>query len=173
MNAATQQELNAIIRALQGVSDVAKRDTGRILTEAAGPLRAAIAGRAPQSDAPHKRYSTPKIAGKIRAPKGSGVVVATYKPGNLRRSFQVLNFRRAKFARFVGPKIDKGGGGKMPDGFYAHMVNFNTANVDGSMRSGAHFVEAGVEVGGGVALSLAVRLMKQTIDTYARQKGLQ
>lgn len=172
MNTQTQAELNALIRALQGVSDTAKKDTDRVLKEAAGPLRAAIAGRAPQSDAPHFRYSTPKIAGKLRAPKGRGVVKATYQPGNLSKSFQVLNFRRAKYAKFVGPKIDKQGGGKMPDGYYAHMVNFNTANVDGSIRPGAHFVEAGVAAGGGVALSLAARLMKQTIDGYARQKGL-
>lgn len=172
MDTATQAELNSLIRDLQGVSDVAKKDSDRILKEAAGPLRAAIAGRAPQSDAPHYRYSTPKIAGKLRAPKGSGVVKATYQPGNLAKSFSVLSFRRARFAKFVGPKIDKRGGGKMPDGYYAHMVNFNAANVDGSIRPGQHFVEAGVAAGGGVALSLATRLMKQTIDTYARQKGL-
>lgn len=173
MNAQTQSELNALIRTLQAVSDVAKKDTDRVLKEAAGPLRAAIAGRAPKSDAPHFRYSTPKISGKLRAPKGSGVVRATYQPGNLSRSFQVLTFRRARFAKFVGPRIDKQGGGRMPDGYYAHMVNFNTANVDGSIRSGQHFVEAGVAAGGGVAISLAARLMKQTIDTYARSKGLQ
>lgn len=173
MNAQTQSELNALIRALQGVSEVAKKDTDRILREAAGPLRAAIAGRAPHSAAPHSRYSTPKIAAKLRAPKGSGVVKATYQPGNLAKSFQVLAFRRARYAKFVGPRIDKQGGGRTPDGYYAHMVNFNTANVDGSMRTGQHFVEAGVAAGGAVALSLATRLMKQTIDGYAREKGLQ
>jgi hypothetical protein len=172
MNPALQAEINDLIRTLQGVSDTAKKDSDRVLTEAAGPLRSAIAGRAPVSDAPHKRYSTPKISKKIRAPKGMGVVKATYQPGNLSRSFAVLSFRRAKFAKFVGPKIDKRGGGRMPDGYYAHMVNFSAANVDGSMRPGQHFVEAGVAAGGPVALKIATDLMKRTIENYARQKGL-
>lgn len=166
MNAETQAELNALIRALQGVSDVAKKDSDRVLTEAAGPLRAAIAGRAPVSDAPHSRYSTPKISRKLRAPKGSGVVAATYQPGNLAKSFSVLSFRRARFAKFIGPKVRRSAG-QTPDGYYAHMVNFGTVQ-----QPAQRFVEAGVAAGGGVARNLAVRLMKQTIDNYARQKGL-
>lgn len=154
MDTATQAELNALIRKLQGLSDTAKRDTGRILTEAAGPLRAAIAGRAPRSDKPHKRY------------KG-GKVVAVYAPGNLSRSFSVLTFRRAKFAKFVGPKLDKSGGGKLPDGYYAHMVNFGTVH-----QRGQHFVEAGVSAAGGLTLNIATTLMKRKIDSYAAQNGL-
>ncbi|MCB0574049.1 MAG: hypothetical protein KDC61_05735 [Saprospiraceae bacterium] len=173
MDPRTQKELNDIIRALQGLSDTAKRDTDRVLREAAGPLRAAVAGRAPRSDKPHKRYNTPKVSRSLRAPKGMGRVVATYQPGNLSKSFRVLSFRRARFAKFVGPGFDKTGAGRKPDGYYAHMVNFDTANVDGSRRSGAHFVEAAVSAAGPVALNIATRLMKQTVDQYARSKGLQ
>ncbi len=154
MNPATQQELNTLIRTLQGVSDVAKRDTGRILTEAAGPLRAAIAGRAPRSEKPHKRYK-------------SGKVVAVYQPGNLSKSFSVLSFRRAKFAKFVGPKLDKTGGGKTPDGYYAHMVEFGTVH-----QTGQHFVESGVNAAGGLTLKIATDLMKRKIDAYAAQNNL-
>lgn len=154
MNPATQQELNTLIRTLQGVSDVAKRDTGRILTEAAGPLRAAIAGRAPRSEKPHKRYK-------------NGKVVAVYQPGNLSKSFSVLSFRRAKFAKFVGPKLDKTGGGKTPDGYYAHMVEFGTVH-----QPGQHFVEAGVAAAGGLTLNIATTLMQRTLEKAARSKGL-
>lgn len=154
MDAQLQAELNTLIRDLQGVSDVAKRDTSRILTEAAGPLRAAIAGRAPRSDAPHKRYK-------------SGKVVAVYQPGNLSKSFSVLSFRRARFAKFVGPKLDKTGGGKLPDGFYAGFVNFGTVH-----QSAKEFVEKGVDAAGSLTLKIATDLMKRKIDTYAAQKNL-
>lgn len=165
LNAPLQAELNTLIRKLESVADSAKRDRDRILTEAAGPLRSAIAGRAPQSDKAHSRYSTPKIAGKIRAPKGAGVIKATYQPGNLRKSVQTLRFRRSK-AVFIGPKVRRSAG-QMPDGYYAHMVNFGTVQ-----QPAQHFVEAGVAAGGDVSLRLATELMKRKIESYAAQKGL-
>jgi HK97 gp10 family phage protein len=168
MNAQLQSELNALIRDLQGVSDTARRDTNRVLTEAAGPLRAAIQGRAPVSLSPHKRYNTPKILGKLRAPKGSGRVVATYQPGNLGKSFSILNFRRAKNAKFIGPRLDKSGGGRTPDGYYAHMVEFGTVN-----QSGQHFVEQAVSAVGPATLRFASELMRRAIDQYAKSKNLQ
>lgn len=165
MNAQLQQELNTLIRKLDGLPNVARRERNAVLTEAAGPLRAAIAGRAPQSDKPHRRYSTPKVAGKIRAPKGSGRIVATYQPGNLRKSIQTLRFRRSK-AVFIGPRTSRSEG-RTPDGYYAHMVNFGTTG-----QSAQRFVEAGVAAAGDVALRLASNLMKRKIETYAAQNGL-
>lgn len=165
MNTATQQELNTLIRKLDGLSAATKRDRNRVLTEAAGPLRSAIAGRAPQSDKAHSRYSTPKIAGKIRAPKGSGVIAATYQPGNLRKSIQTLRFRRSQ-AVFIGPKVHRSEG-KTPDGYYAHMVNFGTAK-----QRAQRFVEAGVNAAGDTSLRLAIELLKREIEAYASQTGL-
>lgn len=165
MNPALQSELNTLIRKLDGLSAASKRERDRVLTEAAGPLRSAIAGRAPQSDKPHSRYSTPKISGKLRAPKGRGVVVATYQPGNLRKSVQTLRFRRSK-AVFIGPKVRRSGG-QMPDGYYAHMVNFGTVK-----QPAQHFVEAGVAAAGGTSLRLAAELMKRKIESYGAQNGL-
>lgn len=161
MNAEMQQELNTLIRKLDGLAIMTRREQNAVLTEAAGPLRAAIAGRAPQSDQSHSRYSTPKVSGKLRAPKGRGVVVATYQPGNLRKSVQTLRFRRSK-AVFIGPRVQRGGG-KTPDGYYAHMVNFGTIH-----QSAKRFVEAGVAAGGDVALRLATNLLKRKIEAYAR-----
>ena len=165
MNAELQTELNTLIRKLDGLKDVTKRDRDRVLIEAAGPLRAAIAGRAPQSDKAHSRYSTPKISNKIRAPKGRGVIAATYEPGNLRKSIQTLRFRRSK-AVFIGPKVQRSAG-KKPDGYYAHMVNFGTVN-----QPAQRFVEAGVAAAGGTSLRIAVDLMKRKIEAYASQNGL-
>ena len=165
LNAPLQAELNTLIRKLDGLVDTAKRNRDRVLMEAAGPLKSAIAGRAPQSDKAHKRYSTPKISGKIRAPKGSGTVVAIYKPGNLRKSLQTLRFRRSK-AVFIGPRVQRSEG-KMPDGYYAHMVNFGTVS-----QAPQRFVEAGVAAAGDTSLRLGTELMKREILTYAGQKGL-
>lgn len=166
MNPALQTELNTLIRRLDGLSPAAKRDRDRILTEAAGPLRSAIAGRAPQSDKPHNRYSTPKISGKLRAPKGRGVIAATYQPGNLRKSINTLRFRRSK-AVFIGPKVDKRGSGRGADGYYAHMVNFGTIH-----QAPQHFVEAGVNAAGNIAVRIASELLRQKILSYAGANGL-
>lgn len=165
MNAELQSELNTLIRKLDGLKDATKRDRDRILIEAAGPLRSAIAGRAPQSDKAHSRYSTPKINNKIRAPKGRGVIAATYQPGNLRKSIQTLRFRRSK-AVFIGPKVQRSGG-KTPDGYYAHMVNFGTLH-----QPEQRFVEAGVAAAGSTSVRIAVDLMKRKIEAYASQNGL-
>lgn len=165
MNAQLQSELNTLIRKLDGLSGATKRERDRVLMEAAGPLRSAIAGRAPQSDKPHSRYSTPKISGKLRAPKGMGRIVATYQPGNLRKSVQTLRFRRSK-AVFIGPKVRRSGG-QMPDGYYAHMVNFGT-----TQQSAQRFVEAGVAAAGDTSLRLASQLMKRKIEAYASQNNL-
>ena len=55
----------------------------------------------------------------------------------------------------------------MPDGYYAHMVNFGTVS-----QSPQRFVEAGVAAAGDTSLRLATELMKREILTYATQKGL-
>lgn len=169
MNAETQAELNAIIRDLQNSGKNVKRGANAVLKAAAEPLRAAIARRAPVSAAPHSRYNTSKISKAIRAPKGSGQPVATYTPGNLKQSFQILPLRRVKFAKIIGPVVSKGEGAKMPDGYYAHMVEFDTRNVDGSVRPGKHFVQAGVQAAGGIAVRLAVEGFKGTLKKYAKQ----
>ena len=166
MDAALQSELNTLIRKLDGLGEAARKDRNAILTEAAGPLQSAIAGRAPQSDQPHSRYSTPKLNKGLRAPKGQGHIVATYQPGNLRKSVQTLRFRRSR-AVFIGPRIDKSGSGRKPDGYYAHMVNFGTVH-----QSAQRFVEAGVASAGDTSLRIATDLTKRKIETYATQQGL-
>lgn len=167
MNAALQTELNTLLHKLDGLKDIPRRERNAALSEAAGPLRAAIAGKAPQSDRPHKRYSTPKASQKIRTPRGSGKVVAVYQPGNLSRSIQTLRFRRSK-AVFIGPKIDKTRSGRLPDGYYGHFVEFGT--VQGQRAQ--HFVKAAVAAFGNTALHLAAEVIRRKIETWAAQNGL-
>jgi len=166
MNAELQSELNIVIRALLGLSPTAQKQSKVILTEAAKPLLSAIQGRAPVSDKPHKRY---RKSGSKRAPKGAGQVVATYYPGNLKRSFNVLRFRRSK-AVFVGPKVSGNSGdfrGRRADGYYAHMVEFGTVKT-----SAQPFVRPAVSAIGGTVLRFATELFRREILTYAKQKGL-
>ena len=79
----------------------------------------------PKSDQKHSRYSTPKVVGKMRAPKGLGRIVATYFPGNLQRALNILTFRRSQnvFVGFKVAKQDPKGTfmGRRVDGYYAVM----------------------------------------------------
>lgn len=167
MNAELQSELNIVIRAMQGLSPAAQKHSKQILTEAARPLVSAIQGRTPVSDKPHKRYSS--TGGANRAPKGAGKVVATYYPGNLKRSFNVLRFRKSK-AVFVGPRVSGTTGdfrGRRADGYYAHMVEFGT-----KYARKQPFVAAAVNAAGDTVLRIAVTLFRREILTYAKMNGL-
>jgi HK97 gp10 family phage protein len=129
------QEVNALINELISISDRAKTQTARILNKNAKPLTVALFAAAPTSRATHYRYSTPKLVRRIRAKRGKGVRVASYRPGNLAGSFQILRFRNAKYSVIVGAKLAKGANtvgnfsASRPDGYYAHMVEKGTKNA--------------------------------------------
>lgn len=146
-----QEEINDLIRKLGKVADNAKVESRRALGEGAKPLIAAIQAKAPVSPAPHFRYK-------------NGVAIE-YKPGNLRRSIRKLVFRRSS-AIFVGPKVDKSGTGSMPDGYYAHFVEFGTVH-----QSPQPFVRPAAESVGPVALEIAARALKRQIEKYGRTLG--
>lgn len=82
----------------------------------------------------HYRYSTPKVVKKRRAKKGSGVIVAAYLPGNLRKSIKRLNFRKSA-REFIGPRLSKRGKSKgvfglnatKVDGYYARFLKGSEA----------------------------------------------
>lgn len=117
----------------------------RVLRPAAEILQKAAQSNVRDASKTVKRYATSKFSKKIRAPKGRGNVVATYEPGNLRISMQLLKFRRSK-AVFVGAKVMKRspsgtfGRGKRADGWYAHFVEFGTkrAKAKPFMRPAVH-----------------------------------
>lgn len=111
-----------LIRELERVSANINKDSDAIFEKASVPLREAIQARAPQSESAHSRY------------KG-GSVVATYEPGNLRRSYnKTLRFGSRKGTVWIAPKIEKGGGegrfsGARASGYYAHYLEFGTAHM--------------------------------------------
>lgn len=159
----TKVELDSLVNKLKRLAPAVRKVAQADLLEASKILVSAMKGRAPSGVKTHKRYSTPKLVKGLRAPKGFGKVVATYKPGNLKKSFTSLRFRRSE-AVFVGPAV----GIKRPnDGYYAHMVNFGT-----KFQPGQHFVEATVAAAGNVTIQFAAELLKRRIETYENQNGV-
>lgn len=145
-----QHETNDLIRKLQRIEGVITKDTTGIFKDASRIIISAIKGRAPMSDRAHKRYS-------------NGNVVATYKPGNLRRSIQVLPLRRVKRAVVIGPRA-RGG---TPDGYYARFLEFGTVKM-----SKIPFVGPAVEASYGIAQKFTLELLKRRIEKYAEQNGV-
>lgn len=124
----------------------------KILRPAAEILQRAAQANVKNATKTVKRYSTGKFSKKLRAPKGKGNVVATYEPGNLKLSMQVLKFKRSK-ALFVGAKVMKRnptgtfGKGRRADGWYAHFIEFGTkrAKAQPFMRPAVHATERAVK----------------------------
>lgn len=126
-------DIGQIVQNLQRYANSLGRNLDKFLDYAAVPVREIAQSRAPVGSRPHKRYEKVRSDGR-RAGKGSGRVVATYNPGNLRGSVRTLRFRRAVNTVFVGPKVAKGGskgtfGPRRPDAYYAHMVERGTVNT--------------------------------------------
>lgn len=147
-----QAEVNDIIRRLRRVSVSAKKDSQDAFKQAAPVLISAIQGRAPESEEPHSRYS-------------GGRIVATYYPGNLRRAFRTLQFRRSA-AVFVGPKLDKGGTGgefrgRRADAYYAHFIEFGAPAAGLPPRP---FVKPAADAAGTLTLRLATEFLKRKIE---------
>jgi len=109
----------------------------QILRKAAKPLVNAAKANIPKSSKPHYRYKTSKVTNKLKAPKGKGRIIATYYPGNLRRSIKALTFRKSG-SIFVGPRLSKRGKGQgtfgkgnRVDGYYANQMEFGNINMAG------------------------------------------
>ena len=79
-----------------------KKERRKILRKAAKPLVQAAKDNIKSSDKPVHRYSTGKVSQDIKAPKGSGTIIASYLPGNLKKAIKVLVFRKSPDV-FVGP----------------------------------------------------------------------
>lgn len=153
--ATIQSEINELVRRINKVSTNAKKESQAAFRMAAKPIIAAIQAKAPVSDEPHSRY----IGGRK---------VATYYPGNLKRSFKTLTFRRSA-AIFIGPKLDKAGSkgdfkGNRTDGYYAHFVEFGT--IDQPPKP---FVRPAAAQAGPPALRMAANELRRAIIKHAQQ----
>jgi hypothetical protein len=153
-----QAELNEVITRLKRLEPHVRKNGKADMLEAAQLIASAVKGAAPIGTVVHKRYY--KRSGK-KAGKGFGRVAQTYKPGNLKKSFRVLNFRRSE-AAFVGARLGK----SLPDGYYSHMVEYDTA-----INAGRLFFQRAINASSGPALRFAVELIKRRVESYGVQNG--
>ncbi len=128
-----QQEIDEAVKTLQKCGKVFYDHRQRVAALGGAYAASAAEAAAPRSKAIHYRYSTAKLTKKLRAPKGLGNKVASYSPGNLGRSMNVLKFSRAKSKVFVGSKLARRATGKFTgrrtDGYYLHMVEGGTKHA--------------------------------------------
>ncbi len=154
-DARLQAELNVLTRKLNSIADNAKAQAKKAFHQAAPPIIEAAKANAPQHNAPHHRYK-------------NGKKVATYYPGNLRRSIQILPLRRTANAVLIGPKLGKGASGEFRgrkvDGYYAHFVEYGTET-----QTPQPFMRPAAAKAGPQALNKAVQILKRIIDDHARR----
>lgn len=125
----------AVQKVMDSFSDVAKRlnpkkqEYKSAMNYAGEMLRDAMRAAAPESGEIHYRYAKSK-----GMPRGTGKLVATYMPGNLRRSIKVFEHMNDKRNVYVGVEIQprgKGTGvftGDRTDGWYARFLEYNPGN---------------------------------------------
>lgn len=127
-----EQEINEAVATLMKCGKMFYENRQRVAALGGAYFSSAAEAAAPKSEKEHYRYSTPKLTKKLRAPKGMGVRVASYTPGNLSRSINVLKFRQAKSKVFVGAKLARTAtgkfGGMRTDGYYMHFTEKGTKN---------------------------------------------
>lgn len=159
-----EQEIQEVVAKLQKCGKVFYDNRQRVAALGGAYASSAAEASAPKSRKVHYRYSTAKATSKIRAPKGSGTKVATYTPGNLGRSINVLKFTRAKSKVFVGAKLAKRASGNFSgrrvDGYYMHFVESGTRKM-----SGTNWFKSSWERSKG----RVVGIMKQEFERLGRQ----
>ncbi len=125
-----QRQVNQAVKTLEKLTYNFDRERDEILTDSAAPMVTAMQNGAPVGAKIHIRY--PKSRGG-RARRGEGQRVAKYHPGNLKRSFRVLDLKRTKDV-IVGAKLARSGtkgtfGLSRFDAYYLHWVEYGTANM--------------------------------------------
>lgn len=170
-------QLKEILKALDKVqkqfSD--KKTRRRIMRKPADIVKKSAQNEVTDSKRVHYRYSTPKLVKRRRAGKGSGVVIAAYYPGNLRKSIKRLLFRRS-FREFVGPKIKKGSSkgvfglnATKVDGYYAAMSRGRNSTAEKFRKE---VMEPGLNKSASRALQAAKEAVNKEIQKAKTQTGL-
>lgn len=162
-----QKEINEAIKKLRLLpKEFRKKEKRKVLRKAAKPLIQAARNNIGDSDEPHYRYKTSKASSNIKAPKGSGNVIAVYHPGNLRKSIRALTFRKSSDI-FVGPKLAKRGSGghygkgNTVDGYYAAFMEFGTRHMAGSA-----YMRRAVPVATTAVQRIIIDETKKSIDKF-------
>ena len=166
MDRRTAADIRKFIKALERT--VSQDDMQDILKKASKPTVDAVKNRIPIEQYKRSRYDR------------QGNKVATYHPGNLRRSFRLLDRlnRKAKKGTFAMRKIwfginlhrGKSTGvfkGNRTDGYYAHMVEEGTAHY-----AGKYFFKRGMNEGEQKSFNVLKREYERRFKQQARKQGL-
>lgn len=126
-----QKQVNAAVKTLEKLYYNFEQERKTMLTYAAQPMADAMRQGAPTGAKIHVRY--PKRMG-ARARRGEAKPVAKYYPGNLKKSFRVLDLKRTVSSVVVGAKLARGGGkgifgATKFDAYYLHWVEYGTKNM--------------------------------------------
>jgi HK97 gp10 family phage protein len=162
-----QKSVDQVIKTLEKLP-VALRDDVRkkILRTAAKPLIAAARANVKDSSGIHKRY--PKLVGK-KAGKGKGKPLATYTPGNLRRSIGIIALKKTTNI-YVGPRVKKDASGVYSggryDGYYAHIVELGGKHFDKKP-----FMRPAYEATKDTVIKLIADGCRKAVDKYAKENG--
>lgn len=152
-------EVDGVIKDLYKLSDKylegkVRRKIGR---EAAKPVIKAVRAKTPKSKRPHRRFNA------------GGDLVATYYPGNLRRSYKILFNRRTM--TLIGHKVgasnkSKHYKGSITDGYYYHMVNNGTVRM-----AGVGHIDKGWAQSKKYAQSIMINRTLEAVDRFKRGHG--
>lgn len=122
----SEKELKASMDKVKGLGDaVTPRQRKAMLRKAAVIIRNEARANVPISDRPTLIYDTPKLSGKLKAPKGQGRVKIKLDPGTLRDDINVKSFRRSPDL-FVGI-----GTARKVTAFWGHWLEFGNSQIKG------------------------------------------
>lgn len=118
-----QKQVSEAIKVLDKFAGGLEAERKKMLEYAAQPLVTELQRRAPIGSRIHTSYKSRKSGGGQQG---------RYYPGNLRKSFRVLDLRKSA-AVIVGAKLTKGGRGNFGLGrfnaYYLHWVEFGTVHM--------------------------------------------
>jgi len=163
------KELSQAISKLKAIGDqFPKRKLQNLLKRGAIPMEEAAKANIPISPRVGKRYGTPKIGLRKRAPKGRGRVLIETPPGTARNSIKRKALRNTSDI-IVGPTTGKSA---KHDAWFFAFLEFRVVNVDGSVRPPqAPMRRALSSTGQRVADNIA-RESAEVIEKYVKANGI-
>jgi HK97 gp10 family phage protein len=169
-----QVSVDRLIKELEKLPSALRDDTRKkILRSAAKPLIEAARSNIKDSKSGHTRYARSQ-KGK-RLPKGQGKKIATYKPGNLRRSIGIISLRKSSNV-FVGPRFKKSPSGDYSggryDGYYAWILHEYGGGGKKGRGTPNPFMRKAYDQTGGMVIKLIESGVRTALEKHIRENGL-
>ena len=148
----TQADVQKVINKLRKLPlEYQNKALKKVLRKNAKPLIVKAKSNIPRAAKPVHRYK-------------DGKIVATYSPGNLRRSIGIIPRLRRTNAVFVGPRT----GGKLKsDGYYGHFLELGTAFIQG-----IHYMENAYKATRNTVVAGITNDVKSILNNFSRKNGI-